>query len=221
MGLYVRPLMCFYPFFNRHLHNLLQIDYRLYLRHFMLTSLSDVAGGKAGTGTKSVDTVSAFDTASRKWLTSLPVAASRIPGARDHVGGAVVGHKFYVLGGRDTATTNVKDTLFVLDLEDLGAGWKTSQSSLPTARGGLATAAVGGKIYTFGGEGNQEAGSKGIFKESEVYDAASDSWARLGPMSKPRHGTFAAAVGGKIYLPGGGTTNGLNTDVSYMDVYEP
>jgi len=190
-------------------------------RHLTLTILPDVAGGKAGTGTKSVDTVSAFDTASRKWLTNLPVAASRIPGARDHVGGAIVGHKFYVVGGRDTETTNVKDTVFVLDLENLGAGWKTSAAKVPTARGGLATAAVGSKIYTFGGEGNQEAASKGIFKESEVYDVVADGWAKLGPMSKPRHGTFAATVGGKIYLPGGGTTNGLNTDVAYMDVYEP
>ncbi|KAF2729684.1 galactose oxidase [Polyplosphaeria fusca] len=180
-----------------------------------------VAGGKAGTGAKSVDTVSAFDVASRKWLTSLPAAASRIPGARDHVGGAVVGHKFYVVGGRDTDTSNVKDTVFILDFEDLDAGWKTSAIKVPTARGGLATAAVGGKIYTFGGEGNQAAGSQGIFKESEVYDVAADSWAKLGPMSKPRHGTFAAEVGGKIYLPGGGTTNGLNSDVAYLDAYEP
>jgi N-acetylneuraminic acid mutarotase len=182
---------------------------------------ADVAGGKAGTGAKSVDTVSAFDITSRKWLTSLPAAASRIPGARDHVGAAVVGHKFYVIGGRDTDTSNVKDTVFILHLEDLGAGWRTSTAKVPTARGGLATASVGGKIYTFGGEGNQVAGSQGIYKESEVYDVTADSWAKLAPMSKPRHGTFAATVGGKIYLPGGGTTNGLNSDVAYLDVYEP
>lgn len=190
-------------------------------RHLVLTSVADVAGGKAGTGTKSVDTVSAFDIGTRKWLTSLPAAAGRIPGARDHVGGAVVGHKFYVVGGRDTDTSNVKDTLFTLDLEDLSGGWKTSAAKVPTARGGLATAAVGEKIYTFGGEGNKAAGSQGIFKESEVYDITTDTWAKLAPMSKPRHGTFAATVGGKIYLPGGGTTNGLNTDVAYLDVYEP
>ena len=188
----------------------------------MLTRLlADVAGGKAGTGTKSVDTVSAFDIASRKWLTNLPTAASRIPGARDHVGGAVVGHKFYVVGGRDTETSNVKDSVYILDFEDLSAGWKTGANKVPTARGGLATAAIGTKIYTFGGEGNKEAGSNGIYKESEVYDTLTDSWAKVGPMAKPRHGTFAATVGTKIYLPGGGTTDRLNSDVSYVDAYEP
>ena len=91
-----------------------------------LTRYTDVAGGKMGTGTKSVDTVSAFNTTSRKWLTSIPAVASRIPEPRDHVGGAVVGNKLYVIGGRDTETSNVKDTVYILDLDNLAAGWKKS-----------------------------------------------------------------------------------------------
>jgi N-acetylneuraminic acid mutarotase len=174
-----------------------------------------------GTGTKSVDTVSAFNTTSRKWLTNIPAIASRIPQPRDHVGAAVVGSKFYVIGGRDTETSNVKDTVYVLDLENLSTGWKTSNAKVPTPRGGLATASIGGKIYTFGGEGNRVAGSNGIFKDSEVYDVATDRWAKLGPMAKPRHGTFAAAIDGRIYLPGGGTTDRIGTDVDYVDAYSP
>ncbi len=80
-----------------------------------------VAGGKFGTGAASVATVTAFDTVSRTWVT-LPAAATKMPGPRDHVGGAVVGSKFYVVGGRDTEITNYFGTVFILDLENLAAG---------------------------------------------------------------------------------------------------
>jgi len=176
-----------------------------------------LAGGKLGTNQKSVDNVIAFDTATRKWVT-LPEAARAMPGPRDHVGGAVVGHKLYVLGGRDTQTGNVKDTLYILDLDDAAAGWKTGPK-LPTARGGLSAAALGTKIYTFGGEGNT-ANSRGVFDQTEVYDTVADSWAKLQPMKVPRHGTCVAAAGGKIYVPGGGTASGYG-DSNVMDAFTP
>jgi len=124
------------------------------------------------------------------------------------------------VGGRDTETTNVKDTLYVLDLENMASGWAT-KAKLPTARGGLATAALGTKIYTFGGEGNQAASQRGIYNQTEMYDTETDTWTKLSPMKTPRHGTAAAAEGGKIYIPGGGTSSGLGTDVSLFDSFSP
>jgi N-acetylneuraminic acid mutarotase len=180
-----------------------------------------VAGGKAGTGAKSVDTVTAFNTTSGKWILDyLPAAAAKLPAPRDHVGGAVVGHKFYVIGGRDTDISNVKDTLFILDLEDLSKGWTTGPA-LPTARGGLCVAALGTKIYTFGGEGNQAASSGGVYNQTEVYDTETGAWTRLKSMKTPRHGTAAVAYDGKIYIPGGGTTSGIASDTSILEVFTP
>lgn len=149
-----------------------------------------------------VATVSIFDTKKGKWL-EVAEAAKNIPEGRDHAGAAVVGDKFYVLGGRKDGQLNVKDTVFSLDLCDIRKGWKTSKARMPTPRGGLAAGVIGRKVYTFGGEGNQQVES-GVFNETEAFDTISDSWEKLAPMKLPRHGTSAVGVGRSVYIPGGG-----------------
>lgn len=172
------------------------------------------------TGTQdTVANVTAFDTVSGRWVTDLPDAAQELPEGRDHAVGAVVGSRFHVIGGRDRGQTNVRDTVFILDLQDLASGWQTSSSVMPTARGGLSAGTIGSKVYTFGGEGNQ-AVSTGVFNETEVLDTETGTWRELVPMEVPRHGTSAAAVGGRIYIPGGGIIQGA-TPVNIVDAYVP
>ncbi|KAJ4412453.1 hypothetical protein N0V82_008808 [Gnomoniopsis sp. IMI 355080] len=167
----------------------------------------------------SVANVTAFDTTSGAWVTDLPVAAQQLPEARDHAVGAVVGSTFYVIGGRNRGQTEVKDTVFALDLENLEAGWRTSDARMPTPRGGLSAGTVGTQVFTFGGEGN-EAVSTGVFNETEVFDAATETWTKLLPMRLARHGTAAVGVGDRVYVPGGGTVQGA-TPVDVLDVYIP
>lgn len=163
-----------------------------------LKRLELVQGGVQDT----VDTVSIFDTVTKKWL-DVPSAAKKIPEGRDHAGAAVVGSKMYILGGRKNGQENVKDTVFILDLKNLQRGWKTSKAKMPTPRGGVATGVIGKKVYIFGGEGNIQAAS-GVFNETESYDTATDCWEKSIPMKIPRHGTYAVGVGKKVYIPGGG-----------------
>jgi len=178
-----------------------------------------MAGGKTnGMGGASVDTVSAYHVESGTWL-EVPSAAKHIPGARDHGGGAVVGTKFYQLGGSQDGIPNRKDTVFILDLQNVVRGWTTAQGRMPTPRRGLAAAAVGTKIYTFGGEGNPDPNSKGVFDSVEMYDTETDSWAVLDPMPLPRHGTYAVAIGGVIYIPGGGTESGTPATAEFTAYY--
>ncbi|KAK1826985.1 kelch repeat-containing protein [Podospora conica] len=186
-----------------------------------MTVLEPFAGGVQGT----VDTVSAFDTRKGKWIT-LPEAARALPEARDHAGGAMVGGKLYVLGGRKEGQHNVKDTVFVLDVAERGrkgleGGWATKEGRMPTPRGGLVAAAIGDKIFTFGGEGNTDEGSNGVFNQTEVYDTSEDEWEELEPMQLPRHGLSAVAMRGKVYLPGGGTVIGGGGAVDVLDAYTP
>lgn len=164
-----------------------------------------------------VANVTAFDTATGAWVTDLPAAAQQLPEARDHAVGAVVGSTFYVIGGRDRGQTNVKDTVFALDLEDLEAGWRTSDARMPTPRGGLSAGIVGTQVFTFGGEGNEDVFT-GVFNETEVFDAATETWTKLASMRLPRHGTSAVAVGDRVYVPGGGTVQGA-TPVDVLDAY--
>ncbi|RFU74038.1 kelch domain-containing 8a [Trichoderma arundinaceum] len=156
-----------------------------------------------------LDVVSAYDSALRSWL-SLPPLAQHLPARRDHAGSAVVGSTLYVLGGRDRGQVNVRDTVFALDLTQPSSGWSLSRGRMPTPRGGIAAAAVGPLVYTFGGEGNPAAGSGGVFNETEVYDTRTEMWQRLGPMKVPRHGTSAVGIGREVYIPGGGVTLGAS-----------
>ncbi|KAF2821389.1 galactose oxidase [Ophiobolus disseminans] len=161
--------------------------------------------------------VSIFDTVSKKWL-QVSDAAKNLPEGRDHAGAAAVGGKMYVLGGRKDGQKNVKDTVFVLDLCDTKAGWKTSKAKMPTARGGVATGVIGKKVYTFGGEGNT-ATESGIFDQVEAYDTVKDKWESVGTMKLPRHGTYAVGVGRKVYIPGGGVVQSGGA-VADFDVFE-
>ena len=179
-----------------------------------------LASGKTKSGGESVTTVSAYDTVAAKWLVDIPAKAKNIPEGRDHGGGGVVGSKFYQLGGSLGAIENRKDTVFVLDLEDLNKGWVTAKGKMPTPRRGFATGIVGTKIYTFGGEGNPDKTYGGVFKDVEVYDTVTDTWAALGSMKLPRHGSAAAVINGTIYIPGGGTAMGTPATAAF-DAFTP
>ncbi|GGR70984.1 hypothetical protein GCM10010252_06550 [Streptomyces aureoverticillatus] len=174
-----------------------------------MRSLAPVPGGLQDT----VDTVSSYDVKTGAW-DSLP----RLPEARDHVGGAVVGGSLYVLGGRDGGQENVRGQVYALDLAR-PRRWG-ERAPMPTPRGGIAAAAVGTRVHTFGGEGNPAEGSHGVFGETEAYDTVRDRWYVLAPMPVPRHGTAAAAVSGTIHIPGGGTVHG-GAPVDTHDAYRP
>ncbi|TDZ14797.1 Kelch-like protein terF [Colletotrichum orbiculare MAFF 240422] len=148
------------------------------------------------------DTVTAFNTTSGEWQ-RLPAAAAVLPEGRQHGTGAVIGNTFYVVGGRWFGQTDTRDTVYELDLTDLEAGWQTSKGHMAVARGGLNGGAIGNRFYAFGGEGSPDS-TTGVFNQSEVFDTESQQWTELGTMPVPRHGTQAAAVGGRVYIPGGG-----------------
>lgn len=146
----------------------------------------------------SVETVSSYNVKTRTW-TTLP----SLPEGRDHVGGSVIDNTFYVVGGRVNGITNPRNTTFALDLAHPGRGW-VEKAEMHTARGGLSTSSIGSLIYTFGGEGDRTLIPNGVYDEVEAYDTLSDTWIQLGVMPYPRHGTNAATVGRRIYIPGGG-----------------
>merc|ERR1719424_485513 len=65
----------------------------------------------------------------------------------------------------------------------------TQLASMGTARQGHASAAVGGKLYVFGGLG---AGER--LSTVEVYDPASNSWAQGSSLTSARGGVVAATL---------------------------
>jgi N-acetylneuraminic acid mutarotase len=152
-----------------------------------------IAGGlRKGT----VADFSAYDTASDTWE-ALPA----LPEPRDHlVGGAAAG-VFYAIGGRNGGIGKVAETVYAFDP---ASGIWSTRAPMPTPRGGTAGALVNNRFLVVGGEGNAAAAS-GVFDNVEAYDPAADTWAVLAPMLTPRHGTGAAELNGKLYVPGGAT----------------
>lgn len=164
-----------------------------------------VAGG-AGADGKSLASAELMDPQSGAWL----LLDSEMSVARDHlaaaslpvVSGSVVSNPVFAIGGR-------RDTDFGSNLDANESAvppgpWEAA-APLPTARSGIAAAALGGRIYVFGGEG-----PSGTFAENEVYDPATNTWTAAAPMPTARHGLGAAVSSGVIYVIGGGPTPGLS-----------
>lgn len=150
-----------------------------------------VAGGlRSG----AVAEVSMFDPVANAWTTNLPP----LPAPRDHGCGGVVGGKLYVTGGRQATIGSTSPAVYEFTP---GGGW-VERAPMPTARGGTACGVVADRIIVVGGEGNPNDAS-GVFPEVESYDPAQNAWTTLAPMRTPRHGMGAAAVGGRLYVPGG------------------
>jgi len=135
-----------------------------------------------------------------------------MPSAREHLAATLWDGRIYVIGGRtpsNVGPTNV-GTLEVYD--PVTDAWESLQG-MPTARGGLAAAALHDKIYVFGGE------FPGVFSQNEEYDPATDSWRPMEPMPVPRHGIGAVAVADTIFIIGGGPEPGfgvINTNSGYV-----
>jgi hypothetical protein len=93
--------------------------------------------------------------------------------------------------------------LDVNEVFDPAGGTWAFGAPLPTARSGIAGAALAGRIQVLGGE---EPGK--TFVENEAYDPASDSWVSLAPLPAGRHGLAAVSFGNAIYVLAGGDTPG-------------
>jgi N-acetylneuraminic acid mutarotase len=96
-----------------------------------------------------------------------------------------------------------------------GDTW-TTKADMPTARWGLSTSVVNGKIYAIGG-------GQGMFgtymSPVEEYDPATDTWTKKADMPTGRAFFSTSVVNGKIYAIGGATHD--NTDTSVVEEYDP
>jgi len=156
-----------------------------------------VAGGFAATGSSTA--VSAYHPGADEW----DVTPDALPIPLDHATGQVADGSLYVIGGRSNGIVAVSAEVFRYD-----AGTWVPRAAMPTARGGIASGVVGGRIVVVGGEGNGDA-ETGVFPQTEVYDPAADRWEALDDMLTPRHGMAAAGLGSSLYVPGGATRQGF------------
>lgn len=161
-----------------------------------------VAGGLRN---GAVADVSVFDPGANAW-TGLPA----LPEPRDHGCGGAIGGKLYVAGGRQATITSTSPKLF----EYTPDGAWAERAAMPTGRGGTACGVIDDRLIVVGGEGNPTAAS-GVYPQVEAYAASTNTWSTLAPMPTPRHGMGAAAIDGKVHVPGGATRQGFGAVATY------
>jgi N-acetylneuraminic acid mutarotase len=85
---------------------------------------------------------------------------------------------------------------------------------MPTRRGLLKLAVVGGQIYAIGGRDDNAVSQRVV----ERYDPATDTWHAAAPMGTGRGNPGIAVTGGKVYAVGG---QGAGVALRTTERYDP
>lgn len=168
-------------------------------------------GDHPGPGNRSVYR---YDTSNDTWaqMPSLPV--DRGAGAA-----AIIGRSLHFVGGLGADRGADKADHFVLNLDNVSAGW-TRKVTLPDGRNHASAAAVGGKFYVVGGQKDEEENQRPL-SSVYAYDPATDRWSQVASLPAPRSHTTQATFAhqGKIIVIGG--QNGFGQTQTSVLAYDP
>jgi N-acetylneuraminic acid mutarotase len=161
--------------------------------------------------------VEKYDPATDKWTKK-----TDMPTARYGLSTGVVGRKIYAIGGEKVIAGKIVPFPTIEEYDPATDKW-TKKTDMPTARYGLSTSVVGGKIYAIGGF-DKDARSLSTMEE---YDPVIDKWTKKTDMPTPRSDLSTSVMNGKIYAIGGTQVwpaKGLSTveeyDIGFADEAE-
>jgi N-acetylneuraminic acid mutarotase len=129
-----------------------------------------------------------YDIAANRWTPTADLPAGRAAHAM-----VALGEALYVVGGVGAEPESV----FVYD-RGLDA-WRRLATALPTPREHLTAVALAGRLHVIGGRWS----GQGNLATLEIYDPATNQWARGADMPTARGGLTAAVIGGLIHVTGG------------------
>ena len=124
-----------------------------------------------------------------------------MPTARAWLSTCVMNNKIYAIGG--SAYVGQKEIVYraVEEYDPTTDTW-TKRTDMPTARTGLTTDVVNGKIYAVGGSVSWDNFNL-AFSKVEIYDPIMDRWEMGLDMPTARAWLSSGAVNEKIYAIGG------------------
>ncbi len=137
-----------------------------------------------------------------------------MPGPLYAFNAATLGNKIYAIGGRGKEEGHDRYAYVYDAVKD---SWEVKKEPM-FPRSNHAVAALGDKIYVFGGNDSPN--------KAELYDPGTDSWKELAPIPSPRmHINYSAAVcNNNIYLIGGLEKKGgiyYDADSNKNEMYDP
>ncbi|NJL13021.1 MAG: DUF5060 domain-containing protein [Microscillaceae bacterium] len=130
--------------------------------------------------------------------------------------------KLHIFGGLKPNRQTNNPSHYVLDLDNLGAGWQR-KADLPQARNHLSGIALNGKIYAIGGQFGHDGPHQDV-DLVHVYDPFSDTWTQVASLPQTRshfeHCTLLTQDG-KILIMGGRTNNVTSSSNNTILEYDP
>jgi N-acetylneuraminic acid mutarotase len=181
--------------------------------------------------------VEAYDTATDTWT-----RRADMPTPRNALSTAVVDGKVYAIGGwgydrpeggwESIDRTTTGQDFSKVEVYDPETDTWTARADMPTPRSHMTVSALGGKIYAIGGGARIVAGRSGEWLPLlEVYDTATNRWARAADLPTPRSAHSSSVVDGRIYVMGGTFGRGSASSaeelmrtvrtLSVVEVYDP
>ncbi|MBI4887911.1 MAG: hypothetical protein HY824_12520 [Acidobacteria bacterium] len=146
-----------------------------------------------------------------RWITN---KFAPLPMPAEEYTAVTANNRLYLIGGN---RGNSKEWPRTVIEYDLATDKWTTKKPVPFSGDHMAAAALGGRIYLFGGQA--EGGVNKPLNASWEYDPAADAWKMLAPMPSGRTAAVAVEAGGRIFLIGGNAAGGLT--VGTNDAYSP
>ena len=126
--------------------------------------------------------------------------------------------KLHYAGGANLARADIAEH-YVLDLDNLAAGWKASVP-LSNPRNHPGSTVFGGKMYYIGGAHHQDNATVAQ-KTVEVFDPESNTWTKLAdmPVGRDHISSSVFVMGNRIIVIGGETSHNVKTKL--VSAYDP
>jgi N-acetylneuraminic acid mutarotase len=195
------------------------------------------AVGGTTRGLDKLGLVEAYDTSTDTWT-----RRADLPTPRNALSTAVVDGKVYAIGGwgydqpeggwESIDRTKAGQDFSTVEAYDPKTDTWTARADMPTPRSHMTVSAYGGKIYATGGGARIVAGrSVGEWvQQLEVYDTATNRWARAADLPTPRSVLSSSVVDGRLYVMGGVLSPAASSPeelirtmhtLSVVEVYDP
>lgn len=143
--------------------------------------------------------------------------AAPLPEARNHFCLVAALNHLFAIGGRHETKSNERSRVDIYD--PTTDRWRPG-TPMSAKRSGASCAAYHGKIFVIGGDAGTEQKPAPAHDDVFMYTIARNAWARVGTLPHGLHGTDAAILGGRIYLPGGSLIGGHKRPLDSMLVSE-